>query len=202
MVRALETQPDRHLTGNEIDEAAGDEERRDAARAFFLQDKDFALDAFQPADARTGHDAGALALFFRLQIKPGVVKGHLRGRDAVDDELVHAPPLARFDPVVGIERSLSRRVAAAGTVSMRHLRRDVTGERGRIEFLDAPGAGFAVDQPAPYRIISRAQRADDSNSGDNNASHPKRLHAAYGVCAQQATPMLILACDANGAAGA
>ena len=52
MVRAHQAIFDRHLAGNEVDQAAVDEVRRHAAGALFVQDDGFAFDPRKSANAR------------------------------------------------------------------------------------------------------------------------------------------------------
>src|SRR5205823_10275596 len=58
MVRPLEPELDRHVTGGKIDQTPGNEERRNPPRAFFLQHDRGLGDAFDAADARADEDAG------------------------------------------------------------------------------------------------------------------------------------------------
>ena len=51
MVRSLETMLDRDIAAGEIDQAARNEERRNAARALFLQNNRGLGDAAEAADA-------------------------------------------------------------------------------------------------------------------------------------------------------
>jgi hypothetical protein len=64
VVRALQPVFDADLSRNQVDQAAVDEVRRNAARPLFGEQQAFALDSRQAADARTDRAAGANLLLF------------------------------------------------------------------------------------------------------------------------------------------
>ena len=74
MVGALETVGDRHLAAGEIDQPAGDEERRDAPRALLVQRHRGVVDAAEAADAGADQHAGVDLVLVGLGRPVGVAQ--------------------------------------------------------------------------------------------------------------------------------
>ncbi len=155
MVGALELVLDRHVAGGEIDQAPGNEERADAARALLLQQHRGLGDARQAADARADEHAGALLLLGRVGDVAGIGDRLLGRRHRVDDEVVDLALLLRLHPIVGIE-------LAVGLVAARNEAGDLAGEIADLELLDAARAVGAGEQRLPRRLDAAADGRDDA----------------------------------------
>ena len=103
MVWTLQMVSDRNVPAHQIDEPAGNKERRDAARSPLMQCHRGVVDASEAADSRADQDA-CLNL---LLVGPGapirVAQRLRRGAHAVDDEVVDVALFLRLHPVVGIK---------------------------------------------------------------------------------------------------
>jgi hypothetical protein len=87
--------------------------------------------------------------------------------NSVDDEIINFALLFGFHPFIGIER-------AVGTIAARNLTGDLTRKIGDLERFNTTRATFARDQTRPNMFNTRAQRRDESKSGDNHPSHHHR----------------------------
>ena len=167
MIGALETMDDRDLAARQIDQAPGDEERRNAPRPLLVQRDRGIVNAAEAADARTDQHAG----FDLVLVSPGrpigVAQGLGRRGQGVDDEIVDAALFLGLHPIVGI---VGVRRAASG-----NLRRDLAGDVGDFEILDAPGRRVAREQPAPSGFDPAGQGRDHAQSRDHDAFHCRSL---------------------------
>ena len=136
------------MSADEIDQPAGNEERRDAARPLFVQGDRGVVDAAEAADAGADQHAGLDLLLVGLGRPVGVVERLGRGGARVDDEIVDLALLLGLHPVVGIE--------GVGRVAARHLRGDLAGEVGDVEILD-PGRA-PIRRPAGAATSPRRRR--------------------------------------------
>ena len=123
-------------------------------------------DAGQPADAGADHHAGALARLLVLRAssrnpRPPASAAAMR----IDDELVHLALVLGRDPVVGVEeaRRRSRRAAPAPAI--------LAGRSETSKRLDRADARLAGDQPLPVVLGADAERRDQADAGDDDASH-------------------------------
>ena len=157
MVRALEAEADRDVARGEIDQAAGNEERADAARALLVQHDRGLVDAAEPADARADQDAGALLLFLGLGLDAGVVDGLLGRRHGVDDERIDLALILDVHPLVGIE-------LAVGVVAERDAVGDLAGDVVDLEIVDALGAALAGEDVGPGGFDAAAEGRDEPHS--------------------------------------
>src|SRR5437660_5377912 len=102
MVRSLEAELNRHITGGEIDDAARDEERRDAARALLLQGDRGIGNPLDAADAGSDHHAGGDLVFIARRLPAGMFDRLARRAHRVDDEVIDPALLLRLHPLIGI----------------------------------------------------------------------------------------------------
>src|SRR5687767_12052831 len=84
-IRPSRAKPDGYMSGSQVDDQAGDEERGDTARSLLQHFLVRFLDQRQSADAGADDDAKPIAVQLAL-LEPGVVEGYLRGRQGVMDE--------------------------------------------------------------------------------------------------------------------
>ncbi len=112
---------DRDLAGGEVDQAAGNEERADAARAAVAQRVAGLVDACDAADAGADEDAGAIWSSSRLRLPAGVGERLVGRGHRIDDEGVDLALFLRLHPVVGVE-------GAVGPVAARQLAGDLAGQ--------------------------------------------------------------------------
>ena len=106
VVRPLEAIANRHLTRDQVDQRAGNEEGRHATRALLGHHQRGLFDGLQPADARAQHDAGAQLAFLVLRFPAGILHGHLGRGNPIEDEVIDLATLLRLHPVIGIEGTL------------------------------------------------------------------------------------------------
>ena len=93
--RALEAVHDREIARDHVDDRAGDEERRDAARPALGALGWCFLDHRQATDARADVQADALGVLRRLASIPESLQRFHRGGNSVMNETVHAPRFFR-----------------------------------------------------------------------------------------------------------
>ena len=171
----------RDIASREIDQTAGNEERRNAARAFFLQDDRGLGDAAEAADPGADKNAGLDLLFIGGRLPARVGKRLRCRRDSIKDEVIDFALLFRLHPLVGVEAS----IAAAAA---RHRHRDLAGEIGDVEPFDAAGAALTRQQTAPARLDSATKRRDHAETRDNYPAHLNDLAAVLaGVAARHPT---------------
>src|SRR5262245_49573888 len=101
-VGALEPMLDRDVTGSEIDDAAGNEEWRNAARTTLLQQDTGVGDAAGAADAGANQDAARDLILVARGLPAGVVERLLGRAHGVDDEFIDLALLLRLHPLVWI----------------------------------------------------------------------------------------------------
>ena len=128
------TKPDRDLSGRQVDDGRGNEERRDAAGTAVDELEVLALDRAEPADARRDEDADAVGVL-RRDLEPGVADGELGRRDRELDEDVH---LLDVLPVDVLQR-----------VEPLDLTRDARREVLRVEVRDRADPAPAGQQSPP-----------------------------------------------------
>ena len=165
MIGPLEAVGDRHLAAGEIDQPAGDEERRNAPRPLLVQRHRRLVDAAETADAGADQHAGVDLILVGLGRPVGVPERLAGGGERKDDEVVDLALLLRLHPLVGIER--------VGRGAARHLRGDLAGDVGNVEALDPRRAGFARQQPAPGGLNPGGQRRDHAEARDDDSIHSR-----------------------------
>ena len=116
------------MAAHQIDQAAGNEERRDAARPLLVQNDRRLGYAMQAADARADHHAGFDLLLVGLGRPVGVLQRLSRRRDAVEDESIDPSLFLRLHPIVGIE--------GVRSLAARNLGGDLTSDVGYVEVFD------------------------------------------------------------------
>ena len=132
MVRPLQPMRDRHIAGGEIDQPAGNEERRHPARPALLQHDGGFRDSGEAADAGADHHAGVDLVLIARGLPTGIGQRLRRRAHRKDDEVVDLALLLRLHPLVGIE-------AAVAAVAARNLAGDL-GRRGRRPRTSRSGA--------------------------------------------------------------
>ena len=168
VVGTLEMVSDRDLPAHQIDETAGNEKRRDAARPFLMQGHGGVVDAPKSADSRADQYPGLDLLLVGLRGPFGVAQRLRRGAHAVNDEVVNPALLLELHPVVGVE--------GVGSVSARHLRGDLAGQVRDVEVLDPAGPRLAGQKPAPRRLDAASDRAHHAKTGDDDPPHALHVH--------------------------
>jgi hypothetical protein len=177
---------DRNETRGQIDDAAGNEERRNTARPLLVQLDGGLGDAFDAANTRAEHDAGRDLVFMRLRMPFGIVERLLGRAHRVDDELVDLALLLRLHPLIGI-------VGAVGAVAARDAARNLAGNIRYVETVDLLRAALALDETRPRRLDAASERREHTHSGDDDTSHGRlraELHAKAVKFAQSATTLL------------
>ena len=164
MIGSLERMRDRHVARREIDEPAGDEERRDPTRTAVAQDKRGFRNAFDAADSGTDQNAADDLIVILPRMPVGVVERLRRRRHRKDDKVVDLALLFGLHPVVGIEGA--RRAVAA-----RNLAGNLAGDIRDVEFFDAFDAAVAGQQPLPRLLDPAGERRHQSKTCDDDTSH-------------------------------
>ncbi len=142
----------------------GNEERRDAARPFFLQRERCLGDTFDAADAGADHDAGPGLIVVTRRLPAGMLDRLTGGAHRIDDELVDPALLLRLHPLVGI-------VGPVGAIAARDLAGDFRRKILDVEFLDSPGAALPGKQALPRDLDAATERRHHAESGDDDTSH-------------------------------
>ncbi len=164
MIGAFQPVTDRNLPARQIDERAGNEERRDSARPLLMQRHRRFGDALKAADAGADHDASGYLVFVGLGRPAGVGERLGRRRYGVNDELIAAALILRLHPLVGTVGV--RRVAA------RDLRGDLARQIRDFEGFNPRRRRLAGDQPFPRGLDAAGQRRDHAETRHHDPLHP------------------------------
>ncbi len=149
VIRALEAMHDGYIARGEIDDPAGNEEGRDAARPLLLQRDRRLVDSAKAPDARADQHAGRLLLLGGVGLPAGVGQRLGRRASGVDDKVVDLALFLGVEPLVGIE-------SAVGAGAARHNRRDLARKIIDLERVDALESAFARDQATPIYVNTTA----------------------------------------------
>ena len=168
VVRPLEAIADAHLARNQVDQCAGDEERRHAPRALVADDQRGFLDRAQPADARPDHNPGAHPALLVLGHPVRVAHRLIGGGNAVEDEIIDLAALFREHVGIGVER-------AVRAVAIGHLAGILRGHVGRVEPGDRTGTGLTVKDAAPGFLDPIGQGRDQSKARYDDTTHDTAL---------------------------
>jgi hypothetical protein len=163
VVRAHQAVFDLHLTGDQIDQAAMDEMRRDALGPLCGEHQRFAFDARQATNARSDRATGAKAFFLAHLGQAGIFERLAGGIDAVDDERIDLALNLVVDALVGIE--------AIFVIGRLHFACIIAVEIGRVEARDRPRARFGRDDVFPGRFDIRPQGGHQAQAGHDYAPH-------------------------------
>ena len=164
VVRPFEAIADADLTGDQVDQRAGDKERRHAARPLFLDKNGGVGDGGQPANPRPDHHTRAQPTFLVLRCPPGILHRHLGGGDTIKDKGVDLALFLWRQPVVGVER-------AVGSVAMRHFAGIGRAKVARVKARDRPRTGLSGQKTAPRFLDPAGQRCDQTQTGNDNSAH-------------------------------
>ncbi len=146
MIGTAQLVADRHLAGGEVDQAAWNEEWRQAPRTLVAQDVAGFNDAFDAADAGTDQNASRTLVVIGLRMPVGILKRHVGGSDRIDDEVIDLALLLVLHPVVRIEGTLG----IAGGDAAGHLGRQIID----FEFSYEAGTTFAGEKFRPGQFSS------------------------------------------------
>jgi hypothetical protein len=163
VIGAFEPMSDRHLAAGEIDQPAGDEERRDTPRPLLVQRHRGLVDAAETTDARADQYAGVDLVLVGLGRPAGVPQRLAGGGHREDNKVVDLALLLRLYPLVGIER--------VGRGAARNLCGDLASDVGDVEALDPRRAGFASQQATPGGLNPGSQRRDHAEASDDDSIH-------------------------------
>ncbi len=164
LVGAARAVLDGDVAGGEVDDGAGDEERRDLARAAVEQVDVFAFDDVEAADAGADVDAEAVAIFVG-DLEAGVGHGLGGGGEGEVDEAAH---LAGFFFVHEEER-----------VEVLDLGGEADGVASEIEGLDLGHTALAGQQALPDLRGGFADPAEKPEAGYDDATLLHFLLAAF-----------------------
>ena len=151
------------MAAHQIDQAAGNEERRDAARPLLVQNDRRLGYAVQAADAGADHHACFDLLLVGLGGPLGVPQRLSRRRDAVNDEIIDPSLFLRLHPVVGIE--------GVGSLAARNLGGDLASEVRYVEVFDPGHRRLAGQQSTPSRLDPAGQRRNHAEARHHNPFH-------------------------------
>ena len=137
---------------SQIDQAAGNEEGRDAARPLLVQNDGRLGYAVQAADARADHHAGFDLLLVGLVGSSSASRQRLsRRRDGVNDEIIDPSLFLRLHPLVGVE--CARPCRRRGEPASRSCRQNPTSRNpGSVP----PRSRRRSDVPRLHRLRSRS----------------------------------------------
>ncbi len=154
MIWSLEAELDRCVPRNKVDQSSGNEERRNAPRALFMQRDRGVCNSRKPADTRADENARPAALLLRRRLPAGIGDRLLRGCQPEKDEVVDAALLLRIDPLVGVEGAIAA-VAARNIAS--DLRREVFADfpASRRDHVSSAPQASGVTRPIPVTTTLR-----------------------------------------------
>src|SRR5579863_5273111 len=133
---------DRHVSRGEIDEPAGDEERRNPPRTTVAQDKSGFRNAFDAPYSGTDQNAAHHLIVVVARLPVRIVERLRRRGHRKQDKVVDLALLFGFHPRIGIE-------AATRAVAAWNLARDFAGDIRDVEFFDAFDPTLAGQQTLP-----------------------------------------------------
>src|SRR6185437_9052666 len=125
VIGSLERMRDRHITGSEIDDAAGNEKRRHPARTAVTQQNRGLGNAFDAADAGADQHAALDLILVAARMPIGIVERLGGGAHGKNDEVVDLALLLRLHPLIGVER-------AVAAVAARNLAGDLARDVGDL----------------------------------------------------------------------
>ena len=164
MVRALQSMTDRHLARSQVDQAAGDEEGRDATRPLFGQDQRGLLDPLEATDPGADQNTGGNLIFVAFRVPVGVIERFGCRSHGKDDEVVDLALFLRLHPQIGIEGPV---FAVAAWNLAGHLAGQIVG----LEGFDATGAALALQNALPSHAGIRPEGRNHSDASDDYTSH-------------------------------
>jgi hypothetical protein len=164
VVRPLEAVLDGDVTAGQIDQAARNEERRDAARATLDQGSGSLVDAADAADAGADQHARGALLLIGLRLPARIAKGLGRGCHRIDDEGVDLALLLGLHPFIRIE-------GAVGTVAEGNLAGDLAGQIVDLEVGNLLRAALPLQEAGPCGIDPATERCDHAKTCNNNPAH-------------------------------
>src|SRR5262249_31703757 len=168
VIGPLQAVRNRHISCCQVDQTAGDEERRHAPRpSLFQYDGSFG-NAGETPDTGPDHHAGARLFVIARRLPARIVERLTRGAHGEDDEIIDLALLRRLHPLVGIE-------AAVGAITTPNLTGDLRRQIRNVEGLDAPGPAIAADEALPRRLDAASERRHHAESRDDDASHLRFL---------------------------
>ncbi len=135
----------------------GNEERADAARAFFVQQDGGFVDAAQAANARTDQNAGAFLVFLGLGLDARILDGLGCRCHGIDDEGINFTLILHVHPFVRI-------VLSVRIIAQRKLIGDLAGDIIDLEVFDALRPGFAGENIGPSGLDTAPQRGNETQS--------------------------------------
>jgi hypothetical protein len=107
VVRPLEAKFNGNITRRHIDDASGNEKRRNPTGPFFNQRHRGIINAADPANARTDHHTGPDLILIGLGMPIRIIEGLTSRRHAVNDEIIDLALVLRVHPLIGVEKPLS-----------------------------------------------------------------------------------------------
>ena len=158
LVGAARAEADGDMAGCEVDDGAGNEERRNLARASGEHGRVFALDDVEAADARADMNADAVVVGL-VDLQAGVVHRLLRRGDGEVDKAAHFAGLFLVDEEERVE--------------ILHFGGEAHRMAGEIEGFDLGHAAAAGKQALPHFADGPANSTDEAQSGDDDS--PPRL---------------------------
>lgn len=150
MVRSAQLVADGDLAGNEVDQTAGNEEWRNAARTLVAQRITRLDNAFQTTNAGTDQNACRDLVLVRFGMPTGIGKRHVGGGHAIKDERIDLALFFDFHPVVGIE-------GAVGAIADGNAAGDLGWQVFDFEFSHADGRHSGRPAAAPRSLPFRIQ---------------------------------------------
>src|SRR5215217_6019174 len=138
MIGSLETKLDRHIAGGQIDQPAGNEERRNSPWSAFLENDGGFRDALHPAYARADHHPGRRLVFRAFRFPSGIFERLARGAHGIHDEVVYLALLLRLHPLIRI-------VGAVTAITARYGAGNLAGKIRDFETFDLLGAARSVE---------------------------------------------------------
>src|SRR5262249_48826072 len=142
VIGAFEPKADRHVTGGKIDDASGNEERRDPTRPALLQQNSRIGNSPPSADPRTYEDSRCNLVLLGCRLPTRVFKRLLCRTHGKDDKLVDLALLLRLHPLI-------RLIGAVGAVPAGYLTGNARGQVGYINPIDPADPALASDKTTP-----------------------------------------------------
>ena len=165
MIRSFKPEFNRKISGNKINQACRNKERRNSLHSIFIKRNRIVINRLQSADSGTHHHTGAIFFLFAhfFCVPTGIEHGIGTGSHTVENKFVIFLLVFWRQNSIGIKLSFS--------FTPRHL----TGNRNRNIFQINVGnlfdSGFTGQNTFPVMIDTASQRRQYTQTSNNNSSH-------------------------------
>ncbi len=163
---------DGNMAGSQIDQAARNKERRNAARALVAQRVAGLDNTFDTADAGTDENTGTDLIFVAFRMPVGIVQRLIGSADSINDERINLALFLGLHMEVGVE-------GAIGAIANRNAAGYLAGQIVNFKFRDAASTAFTGNKTLPGLFDTAGKRRHQTKTGDDDTPHIHPLKLCY-----------------------